>query len=70
MIATKAVTPISSGGSTWLFEFLGGIALIGQGSVFTNRVLGLSFLLHVSPLCYPTQNFSSRSLNHCALPTW
>ena len=35
MIATKAMTPISSGGSTGLLYFLDEIALIGQESVST-----------------------------------
>ena len=43
MIATKAVTPISSGGSTGLLEFLDGIALIGQECVSTKLVIVLFF---------------------------
>ena len=39
IIATKAVTPISAGGSICLFEFLVGIALIGQGTVSTKLLL-------------------------------
>ncbi len=41
MMATTAVTPISSGNSTGLVEFLEGIALIGQECVSTNLVLVL-----------------------------
>ena len=43
IIATKAVTPISSGGSTGLVEFLEGIALIGQECVSTKLELVLVF---------------------------
>ena len=39
MMATKAVTPTSSGRSTGLVEFLEGIALIGQECVSTKLVL-------------------------------
>jgi hypothetical protein len=35
IIATKAVTLVSSGGSICLYEFLVKIALIGQGTVST-----------------------------------
>ena len=43
MMATTAITPISSGGSTGLLEFLEGIALIGQECVSTKLVLVLVF---------------------------
>ncbi len=43
MMATMAVTPISSGGSTGLVEFLEGIALIGQECVSTKLELVLVF---------------------------
>ena len=43
MMATMAVTPISSGGSTGLLEFLEGIALIGQECVSTKLELVLVF---------------------------
>ena len=39
MMATTAITPISSGGSTGLVEFLEGVALIGQECVSTKLVL-------------------------------
>ena len=43
MMATMAVTPRSSGGSTGLVEFLEGIALIGQECVSTKLELVLVF---------------------------
>ncbi len=43
MMGTTAITPISSGGSTGLVEFLEGIALIGQECVSTKLEL-VSFL--------------------------
>ena len=43
MMAAMAITPISSGGSTDLVEFLEGIALIGQECVSTELVLVLVF---------------------------
>ena len=43
MMATTAITPISSGASTDLVEFLEGIALIGQGCVSTKLELVLVF---------------------------
>ena len=43
MMATTAVTPISSGGSTGFVEFLEGIALIGQECVSTKLELVLVF---------------------------
>ena len=43
MMATTAVTPISSGGSTGLVEFLEGIALIRQECVSTKLELVLVF---------------------------
>ena len=43
MMATTAVTTISSGGSTGLVKFLEGIALIGQKCVSTILVLVLVF---------------------------
>ena len=64
MMATTAVTPISSGGSIGLVEFLAGIALIGQECVSTELVLDLFSLQHVSYPCYLTQHFSSWSQNH------
>ena len=41
IIATMAVAPISSGGSTAILEFLDGIALIGQECVSTKLELVL-----------------------------
>ena len=43
MMATTAITPISSGGSTGLLEFLEGIALIRQECVSTKLGLVLVF---------------------------
>ena len=43
MMATMAITPISSRGSTGLVEFLEGIALIGQECVSTQLELVLVF---------------------------
>ena len=43
MMATTAVTPISSGRSTGLVEFLEGIALIGQECISTKLELVLVF---------------------------
>ena len=43
MMATMAITPISSDGSTGLMEFLEGIALIGQECVSTRLELVLVF---------------------------
>ena len=43
MMATIAITPISSGGSTGLVEFFEGIALIGQECVSTKLGLVLVF---------------------------
>ena len=43
MVATTAITPIPSGGSTGLVEFLEGIALIGQECVSTKLELVLVF---------------------------
>ena len=43
MMATMAITPISSGGSTGLVEFLEGIALIGLEYVSTKLELVLVF---------------------------
>ena len=43
MMATTAVTTISSGGSTGLLEFLEGIALIGQECISTKLELVLAF---------------------------
>ena len=42
-IAIKTITPISSGGSTGLVEFLEGIALIGPECVSTKLELVLVF---------------------------
>ncbi len=44
IIATKAVTPISSGGTTGLLELLDAIALIRQECVSTKLVLVLIFI--------------------------
>jgi hypothetical protein len=41
--STEGVTPISSGVSIGLLEFLEGIALIGQGTVSTTLLLDLVF---------------------------
>ncbi len=63
ILATKAITPIFSGGSTGLLEFLDGI-LIRQECVSTKLILVLVSLQHVNYLCYLTQHFSSQSQNH------
>ncbi len=64
MMATTAVTPISSGGSTSLVEFVEGIALIGQECVSTKfEVVLVFFTTHKLPvLSDPT--FSSGNRNH------
>ena len=56
MIATTSITPISSGGSTGLVEFLEGIASIGQECVSTKLELVLVFFTtcKLSVLSNPT----------------
>ena len=49
MMATMAITPISSGGSTGLVGFLEGIALIRQECVSTKLALVLIFFTTVLP---------------------